>query len=77
MIFLEKVKVSSMRILPCKEDGQAATLTYLLPELSSRQNKLKSRHITHTHTHTQAHAHTFVHETKIDGWRKGKGEGIE
>ena len=75
MIVLEKVKVSSMRILPYKEDGQAATLTYLLPELSSRQNKLKSRHI--TDTHTQTHAHTLVHETKIDGWRKGNGEGIE
>ena len=75
MIFLEKVKVSSMRILPYKEDGQAATLTYLLPELSSIQNKLKSRHI--TDRHTQTHAHTHVHETKIDGWRKGNGEGIE
>ena len=73
MIFLEKVKASSMRILPCREDGQAATLTCLLPELSSRQNKPKNRHI----TYTQAHAHTLVCETKIGGWRKGKGEGIE
>ena len=69
MIFLEKVKASSIRILPCREDGQAATLTCLLPELSSRQNKPKSRHITHTHKHM--HTHLCVKQ-KLMGGERGR-----
>ena len=74
MIFLEKVKVSSMRILPYKEDGQAATLTYLLPELSSRQNKLKSRHITNTNTHKLMRTYLCMKQKSMGGER-GREKG--